>query len=277
MITVAEPNAGLGSAETADEVGLRFVQCTVCTDPQAAEIDAALLGGMPLNQAAETFRPSRSAIHRHKTNHLSVQTITEPEPSEQREPLRMVDVHSQLAALADRLERVVELATRTRKAPAAVAAMRELRQTLEAIARIQADPELKRAASLQDLKSWIDEATGDAVVRLFDWVLGQFGSEFAFSDGRAGVESDRLRVVSRLMADGLRCMSDEGTTTRFASVDTSYVVAFREQEALSQARRLEAEVQRRVEAELKRREAQARPAIEAREVRAIEGGAAWTA
>ena len=40
---------------------------------------------------------------------------------------------------------------------------------------------------------------------------------------------------------------------------------------------MEAEVQRRVEAELRRRENQARPAIEAREVRAIEGGPAWTA
>ncbi len=256
--------------------------CTICRHPDAATIDAGLLAGTPIRSIAGTYELSRSSVHRHRTNHLTVQTITEPDPEQASKPLRIVDVHQQLTALADRLEAVVELASRTRKAPAAVAGARELRQTLVAIADIQANPELKAAAALEVFNDWAGERAVDAWSRMIDLVLEAFGVESREQRGapfaafaKGPVQS---QIVAGLLVACIRAVQEHGTGAQFGDVDTSEARAFVERQALDRAGRMEAEVQRRVETELRRREAQARPAIEAREVRAIEGGgSAWTA
>lgn len=252
--------------------------CSICRHADAATIDAGLLAGTPLRTLAETHTVSRSALGRHKTNHLTLQTITDPPPVEGREPLRMVDVHAQLAALVDRLEDVVALASRTRKAPAAIAAMRELRQVLEAIARIQADPELQKAAGLAVLEAEVNKISVDTFTRMLDFVLAQFGFEQRMTNGARTAERERL--LWHLLASCLRELTVHGVGTRFSGVDTSAVREFVERQALERTARLEAEVERRVaarvDAELRRREALLRPAIEARPVLEIEGSTAWT-
>jgi hypothetical protein len=250
---------------------LPTTECTICTHPEAAAIDEQLLIGTSLRAIAGTFGVARSSVQRHRANHLSVQAITDEPVDAERKPLRLVDVHGQLATLADRLEKVVELATRTRKAPAAVAAMRELRSTLEAIMRIQADPGLQKAASLEELQGYVMRTGTASLVRMFEFILEQFG--FDFRSSLAGRLPEREQILARLMADCLRSLAANGVDTGFAEVDTVKARAYVEGQALERAARVEAEVQRRVEAELRRREAQARPAIEAHVRRAIEGGA----
>jgi hypothetical protein len=263
--------------QTEPEPTLPTSDCTVCRHPDAAAIDAGLLGGTPIRTMAETYGLTRSSVGRHRLNHLSLQAITDEPVTERTEGLRLVDVHTQLASLADRLEAVVELATRTRKAPAAVAAMRELRQTLVAIAEVQATPELQQAASLELLQSWMTERAVDGVVRMIDFVLKQFGLDSNVDNRVPGPLDGRGQLVAGLVADCLRRLNDGGVEARFAGVDTSKAHAFLERRALDRAAAVEAEVLRRVEVELRRREAQARPAIEAHEQRAIEGGAVWLA
>lgn len=242
--------------------------CTICSHPDAALIDEALLGGTSVRATAGTYGLSRSSVGRHRLNHLSAEAITDPGPDRETPPLRLVDVHGQLAALADRLERVVEQAARTRKATAAVAATRELRQTLMAIAEVQSTPELQKAASVQRLNAYCEETTSAALVALFDFVLQQFG--FEARDGRISL-GERERILGQLVHDCLVCLQDD-MSGRFVDVDTSKARAYVEQQALDRAARIEAEVQRRVEVELRRRETQQRPAIEAHERPAIEGG-----
>lgn len=264
---------------------LRTSDCTVCRHERAADIDQALLGGTSIRDVAGTFGVARSSVGRHRLNHLSAGAITD-EPAEpgdgERRPLQLVEVHGRLAELADRLEKVIELATRTRKAPAAVTAIRELRQTLEAIARIQADPELQRAASLQHLQEGVEHLGKEALVDMLWFVLTAFGPEFDVRvRGGEHQDQEQRRIVGRLVSACLRAFGDTkdlaNKRKRFADVDTSDAREFVERQALEQARRMEAEVRRRVAAELRRREAQARPAIEARPVRELEGGATWSA
>lgn len=262
------------AAATVEPVTLATSDCSVCRHPDAAEVDAALLAGTAIRTVGETFGLSRSSVHRHRQNHLSAETVTVEPVQERTGPLRLVDVHAQFAELLDRLEAVVALATRTRKAPAAVAAMREQRQTLEAIARIQADPALQRAAALEQLQAELDEHAARCHVRMIDFVLSAFGPGFEHVHTGGARQQ---QIVAGLMSDCLRAVSEHGVDARFGDVDTSEARAFVEQQAVERAARVEVEVQRRVEAELARRERQARPAIEARQVREIEGGPTWTA
>ncbi len=272
-------------AEEQPPTELPTTDCTICRHPQAADIDAGLLGGTPIRTVAGTYGLSRSAVGRHRVNHLSAEAITDPPQTEDVRPLQIIDVHKALTALADRLEKVVEQAARTRKATAAVGATRELRQTLQAIAEVQANDKFQLAASAERLSALLDQQMASWVAQLIDFVAGEINPELrgAWRDGGRTGEGwtgpgDVARIAGHLMAEVLRRGAlGESARVLFGDIDTSEARAYREGVALKAAERMEAEVQRRVEAELRRRENQARPAIEAREVRAIEGGPAWTA
>jgi len=63
--------------------------CTICTHPQRAAIEQALIAGQPIRAIAITYGVSRSSLTRHRDNHL---------------PKALVQAHSaQEAARADRL------------------------------------------------------------------------------------------------------------------------------------------------------------------------------
>lgn len=255
--------------------------CTICTHPQAAEIDAGLLAGTPIRAVAGTYGLSRSAVGRHRVNHLSAVAITDPPATEDVRPLQIIDVHKALTALADRLEKVVEQAARTRKATAAVGATRELRQTLQAIAEVQANEKFQLAASAERLSELIDHQTAEWLAQLIDFVAGEVNPEMRGA-WRSGEDrngpGEVARIAGHLMAEVLRRGAlGESARAYFGDIDTSEAKAYRERVALGRADRVEAEVQRRVEAELARRERLARPAIEARQTRELEGGALWTA
>src|SRR5262249_39970246 len=145
---------------------------------------------------AETFGVSRSAVGRHKLNHLSVQTITDEPASAGREPLRIVDVHQSLTALADRLEKAIEQAARTRKGTMAVTAAREMRQTLMAIAETQSTEELRRAASKAAFEEWATELAGNAWIEMIDRVISAVGGEYY---GGAQFDNPRSEVISDLI------------------------------------------------------------------------------
>lgn len=264
------PTAALPESPSAE---MPTTECKACTHPDAAAIDEALLGGTAIRTVAETYGLSRSAVGRHKLNHLSVQTITDPGDAGELTPLRIVDVHRQLTALAGRLEKVVEIATRTRKATAAVGATRELRQTYEALAKLQADPALQHAADAEAVREAAKAAGTGFLVNLISFLVQEFVGLDPHGEGVAA------KQVSAVIAACLRVPADELTRSSnpFATVDTAPARKFRERQAMDRAKRMEAEVQQRVEAELRRREEQARPAIEARERVAIEGGVVWTA
>ena len=59
---------------------LSGAQCTICNDPQRAQIDAALQGGMAIRKTASTFSVKYDATRRHWMNHV-VPTVQGANPN----------------------------------------------------------------------------------------------------------------------------------------------------------------------------------------------------
>lgn len=217
--------------------------CTVCTHAKSAEIDAALLDGTPLRVIAGTFGVSRSAAGRHKTNHLTAEIAVQPGTSG---PLDLVNVHRALSDVAARLEAVMAAAERSRKPATVVAAGRELRQVLETLGRLQADPLLAQAARGAYLDRLLVQGAFDDAYHSINFVLA-----------RAGLVSEPWR---RLLGRCMRAFADADSldVSVLETVDTTDVdrlLADREQSA---KRLADAEVGRRVQAEVARRLAELR-------------------
>jgi len=71
-------------------------QCSICIHPQRAEIDKALVAGEPLRDIAGRCPVSRSALHRHKQDHLPGHLVK----AAQEEDLgQAIDVLRQLKAI----------------------------------------------------------------------------------------------------------------------------------------------------------------------------------
>lgn len=233
------------------------VECSICHHEQAADIDAALLGGTTIRSVSGTYGLSRSAVGRHKLNHLTSGALADLERDAREHPseLSVVDVHGGLSSLAARLEAALTAAERSRKPQVAVAISRELRQVLEAAGRLQADPEVKAAANVQEFQKITADGTLGYVSACLDFVLEQAG----LADGvwhhlfgealRAGYEAPR---------DAQGCP----TVNLNAAVDTTDA-----KRALAErAAAVEREVEARVEVEVRRRLALvqlAPPALEA--------------
>jgi hypothetical protein len=62
--------------------GSNTARCTVCNHPSRAEIDRALINGVPLRTLAATHSLSSSALFRH-TRHIREQLVVEQRQAEQ--------------------------------------------------------------------------------------------------------------------------------------------------------------------------------------------------
>jgi hypothetical protein len=68
--------------------------CTVCAHPSRPEIDAALVGRMPVGEVADTFGVSRHALGRHRDHVVELQVLP-------KEPTRGTDAASTIAQILD--------------------------------------------------------------------------------------------------------------------------------------------------------------------------------
>ncbi len=138
-------------------------RCSVCTHPKRDEANRRLLAqaetGETLAAIGQAYGLTSSALDRHKRNHLRVASSL---VSEARNALTIVQY------AADLYERATNLLTRAeagldgspRSVQAAVAAVREVRGTIDQLARlvVTAPPEAPEAGN-----SWLDEAITQAV------------------------------------------------------------------------------------------------------------------
>ena len=70
--------------------------CSICTHPQRAEIEKALVAGEPLRDIAGRCPASRSALHRHKQEHLPAHLV---KAAEEESVGQAIDVVRQLKAI----------------------------------------------------------------------------------------------------------------------------------------------------------------------------------
>lgn len=71
-------------------------QCSICIHPDRAEIDKALVAGEPLRDIAGRCPVSRSALHRHKQDHLPGHLV---KAAEEEDLAQAIDVVRQLKAI----------------------------------------------------------------------------------------------------------------------------------------------------------------------------------
>ncbi len=105
--------------------------CTVCRHPQRAEIDQALVAGASFRDVAGRFGTSKSALERHRREHLSTaiaRAYEEQAAAEATHGEALDALVCEQAARADRLfaeaERIMRAARRRKDPDTALAAIR---------------------------------------------------------------------------------------------------------------------------------------------------------
>jgi len=118
--------------------------CSICSHQQRPEIDRALLEGIPLRDIAERWGVSKTAAHRHKGHVAGVLRA--------QQALTVERLLSDLADLQQRALRLLTKAERTDDLRGALAATREARETVMAIAKIIETSELEgRITKLEEI------------------------------------------------------------------------------------------------------------------------------
>src|SRR5690242_3981483 len=103
-------------------------RCTVCATDARAEIDSQLVSGRAYRDIAGQFGVSRSALVRHKADHVSAGLFKAQESAGVAES---VDLLAQLRSLRDGALAVLDQARRAGDLRTALLAMKEARASLE--------------------------------------------------------------------------------------------------------------------------------------------------
>jgi|GEM_PF-460771 len=107
--------------------------CTVCSHPERAAINAALVNGESLRNIAERFGTSATALHRHKAEHLPA-ALTQA--TEAAEVAQADDLLAQVRDLQRRTLTILQTAERAGDLRVALAAIGQARGNLELLARL---------------------------------------------------------------------------------------------------------------------------------------------
>ena len=115
--------------------------CTVCTSPNRDRIDSELAGGDSLPAIARRHRASTDALRRHKQNHLSPALARVAVERFGQESARDAfdSVVDRVESLVGRLERLLSLAEEKGALTGGSNVAREIRQSLELIARLRGE------------------------------------------------------------------------------------------------------------------------------------------
>ncbi len=107
--------------------------CSVCTHPEKAAINKALISGEAYRSIAKRFEASESAVYRHQQDHLPVQLAKAKEAEEVAEADNLLsqvrDLQARALTILDKAEEAGELRT-------ALAGIREARGNLELLAKL---------------------------------------------------------------------------------------------------------------------------------------------
>jgi hypothetical protein len=135
-------------------------RCTICIHPRREEIDSALSCGDRTGAVSARFGVSADALHRHAARHVLASGPAPAESSARADA--PPDVLTTMLRTQTKLLRVIDRAERSQQGSVFVAAARELRQTVEAIARLTGS--VRADGSLATVERY-GNATGTDAVR----------------------------------------------------------------------------------------------------------------
>lgn len=127
-------------------------RCGACLHRQSGAIDAAIRAGEPATRIARAYGLSRYVVGRHRDAHLGATptastTFVDPDTSVEALDRRLVALQ---AILTD----AVDQAVRTGKTSALLGASRELRATIESVARLRGQLNERPTVNLLALPAW---------------------------------------------------------------------------------------------------------------------------
>jgi hypothetical protein len=128
-------------------------RCRACASDRQAEIDDALAAEVPYRRLERRFGISKTALVNHKRNHLTPALIA---LRKERTALGASTLTERLGSLVDDAQSILDAAFASKNASLGLHAIRELRSTLELVARVTGELDERPAVTvnLQTSPEW---------------------------------------------------------------------------------------------------------------------------
>jgi len=123
--------------------------CQVCSHPERAAIDTALVAGTPLRSIAKQHVTSSTALFRHK-NHLAPHLAKAAEAAQVADAGSLLD---QVKRLMEHAKRVSEQAEQTKQLDTSLRAIREMRGCLELLAKLTGELQSGTNVSIANIQA----------------------------------------------------------------------------------------------------------------------------
>ncbi len=127
--------------------------CTICTHPQRRAIDAALVADASLRDIAGQFDVSKSAVDRHKAEHLPAHLV---KAHEQEDIRQAIDVVRQLKAINQATLGILKEARDMRKHAIALMAIDRVQKQIELQAKLIGQLQQEGTTSIQINTEWLE-------------------------------------------------------------------------------------------------------------------------
>jgi hypothetical protein len=128
--------------------------CTVCTHPDKAQIDEALVAGVPAAEISGRYRTiGERALRRHKANHLPAKLVMAEKAEEVAQADDLLD---QLKDLQTRTLAILEAAESTNQHRTALSAIREARSNLELLAKLLGELDERPQVNVLLSPQWLE-------------------------------------------------------------------------------------------------------------------------
>jgi hypothetical protein len=166
--------------------------CSICSHPDRALIDQDIALGKSQRKIGADFEVSRDAVSRHSQNHLSPALKKAITRRESAGPTKALD---RLEALYSRGEAILDQSDADGKPVISLAAMKELRATLEVIARITGELDERPTVQILNVASnpeWVQIRS-----TLLEALAPYPEAAAAVGQALAGMASSSVRELTR--------------------------------------------------------------------------------
>lgn len=126
-------------------------RCSVCVHAQRQEIEAALIAETPYRTISDRYGPSKTALIRHKSDHLPVRMVRAKEAET---VAQADDLLQQLKGLRSTAYRILLEAEKQGDLRTALAGIREARQCLELLAEMEGELDRRQHVNITLSPEW---------------------------------------------------------------------------------------------------------------------------
>lgn len=131
-------------------------KCTICEHPKVEEINKALLEGVSLRDLAGQYSVSKTALFRHKNEHIPTALTQAQEAQEVAKADTLLD---QVAGLRDKALSILATAEQAGDLKTALQGIKEARACLELLAKLQGELQERTTVNVLINPQWLSLRT----------------------------------------------------------------------------------------------------------------------